>query len=283
MKPPFRAALGVALFLFQCAAQALAAAYDDFNAGVAQYTRQNWAGAVIALTRALETGDLTPSLVPVAYFDRGVAHMRLKEIDLGLSDLASAIAAKPDYVEAFKVRSELNAEQGRLAEANSDLDVAIGLKPDRHDLYRARGILRWERGKFEEAAADFAQTTKINPLDFFATIWQVIAGSRTTPIDRSALRRTVNHFDLRQWPGPIAKLFDGDMSPDEVKHAAARSAIPARLYPLCDTDFYIAEWHVLRNELAEARPLFEAALNDCPEDVSERRAAQIELARITFP
>jgi lipoprotein NlpI len=281
MNPLIRAGIGLALILIT--AQALAAAYDDFNAGVAQLTRGGYDGAIVSFTRALDAGDLTAGLKPVAYLDRAYANAATKHTDEAFADAASALALKPDYVEAYLLRARLYMGEGRLAEASAEYDSAIRAKPDRDDLYRARGTARWEQAKFADAASDFAQASKLSSTDAYIVIWQTISAGRTAPIDQEALRETARGLDLFKWPGPVVKLFEARMSPEEVQRAAARADVPAQLRPDCEADFYIAEWHLLKDELPEAKQLLQAAISNCPHNFVEYHAAQVELTRTPFP
>ena len=280
MKPPIRAGIGLALIF--CAAQALAAAYDDFNAGVAQLSRGDNEAAVAAFTRALDAGDLGPGLVPTAYFDRALAYFRLEQADLGLADITSAIAKKPDYIEAYLVRGHFYAREGNAKEAEADFDSAIRLRPDRSDLYFARGRSRWDMGDFADAATDFGQASRLNAQEPYSIVWQFISAGRATPMDQDALRNAVHGLDLYRWPGPVLRLFLRRLSPEELQAAATHADAIYTANPVCEANFYIAEWHVLNNELAEAKPLLEAAAKDCSRNNDEFYAAAIELKRAPF-
>ena len=48
----------------------------------------------------------------------------------------------------------------------------------------------------------------------------------------------------------------------------------------CEADFFVAQWHIERNEGAAARLLLEDARTSCRRDLPETYAARIELERL---
>jgi lipoprotein NlpI len=80
-------------------------------------------------------------------------------------------------------------------------------------------------------------------------------------------------LSLRVWPYAFIELYLGKRSPDEMLKAASKTTDRCLAY------FYIGEWHILRNELAEAEANLNGAAELCSRDGIEYRAAVAELAR----
>jgi len=48
----------------------------------------------------------------------------------------------------------------------------------------------------------------------------------------------------------------------------------------CEANFYIAQWHLLRGQQAQALPLLNNAASDCPKHIVEYEGAVAELRRL---
>jgi lipoprotein NlpI len=72
----------------------------------------------------------------------------------------------------------------------------------------------------------------------------------------------------------VTELYLGKRSP-----AATLGAV-VKADDRCEAQFYIAEWHMLKGNLAEARPAFQTVANTCPKNFIEYQVAVAELKRL---
>jgi hypothetical protein len=93
------------------------------------------------------------------------------------------------------------------------------------------------------------------------------------PVRTDVRRRVV-------WPYQLVALFADQTTPAVVLAAAA--ATPgdfARRLRVCEANLYIAEYQLIKNDAAAARPLLQAAVDGCPAGVPEGALARAELQR----
>jgi tetratricopeptide (TPR) repeat protein/predicted Ser/Thr protein kinase len=120
----------------------------------------DWEGAIEELTEALR---LDPTL-PVARYNRAVAHRRLGDWESALEDLNEAIRQDPDDALSYAERGSLRAEhQPDHPGALEDLDHALRLRPDHAEYYFSRGTIRFQRGEVPEAILDYGQAVDRDP------------------------------------------------------------------------------------------------------------------------
>ncbi|MEF0939373.1 rhomboid family intramembrane serine protease [Rhizobium sp. BR 362] len=133
------------------------------------------------------------------------------------------------------------------------------------------------RGQYQLAAQDFAvkaqQDEKAAP---YYHLWRYIAQEQGKDADAATgLRAEAVKLDQAKWPYPIYRLFLGELNPAEVIAKASDNNA------LCEAIFYIGEWHLIRNEIPDARQQFQAASLSCPSTFMEYDGARGELQRLS--
>ena len=104
------------------------------------------------------------------------------------------------------------------------------------------------------------------------------ASIRTTPRSSPPIGR---RLPASQWPAPVVALYAGAMSADQILSAAASADFDRkRREQTCEADFFVGFYQAGIGAAAEARPLLQAAAQDCPNDFLERPAATLELQRL---
>jgi len=86
------------------------------------------------------------------------------------------------------------------------------------------------------------------------------------------------------WPYHLVALFADQTTPAIVLAAAA--ATPgdfARRLRVCEANFYVAEFRLMKNDAAAARPLLQGAIDGCPAGAPEAGFARAELQRASLP
>jgi len=87
----------------------------------------DFSGAIADYSRSIE---LSPDL-DMAYFNRGLARVNMRQRSEAIADFTKAISLNPDYKEAYYYRGALNVDAGNFNSVITDLNKAIGynIKP----------------------------------------------------------------------------------------------------------------------------------------------------------
>ena len=257
-------AIAVTLFI----APALASTYDDYSRGIDANNRGDADAAIQFFTRSIDGGDLAPSYLPSAHFGRARALLHNQRCAVAYADLTDAIRLRPDFVDAYSLRAEVNHCLQRDDAALADATAAIRLRPAA-GYYFTRARLLWNAGSFREALADLDLAVARDPGNGYFLLWHAMTAQRTGDQD-SIARQSAG---LSGWPKPLLDLYAGRASPDDALHASRNA------YESCEADFYIGEWRLARGDAAGARGLLQAAASECPRDFIASDGASHELKR----
>ena len=260
------------LFCNLGATVALAAAYDDFNQGLAAIRAGDNGRAIVLLTAAISAGDLSAGLMPVAHRNRGLAYLHTGQCQLSLDDFDAALKLKPDDVDSQIYRAGAHVCAKDLTAALADYSTILDKSPAA-DVYGARGLLRWRMRDFAGASEDFAQETRMMPTNPYAVLWLETARLRAGQFDSKIAGQDADKVDSRHWPAPLLSLLAGDKTADDVDREALRpDARPAEVQ-ICEADFYMGEWALGRQDLATARARLGSAVQRCAQGQVLRAAA----------
>lgn len=273
-----RRLLLVVAFLGGACCAASAAAYDDFARGISANLQGDAPLAVTSFSAALAAGDLNPTLIPSAYRGRAIAYLRQNQCKPAIADLDAYIRLKTADVQALELRGDAHACAGDLQAADSDLSLAIAAKPDRA-AYWNRGRLRWRMKKFAGAADDFAQVVTIEPQNGYVVLWLELSRARAGTLDPKVGAHDIDQLESRDWPAPLIKLFVGEAKQEDMAAAALRGDSKAVPNQQCEANFYVAEWWLAHQDAASAKPLLEAAAQNCPKNFVEYNEARFELSQ----
>ena len=84
--------------------------------------------------------------------------------------------------------------------------------------------------------------------------------------------------DMSKWPGPVIKLFLGELTGEAALAAADHADAKTKREQVCEVNFYAGEIAFLGGAKPEATRLFKLAAQECPSTWIEREAAHAELA-----
>ena len=104
----------------------------------------------------------------MAYFGRGVGLSEYPFFDRqkylsAIKDFDQVIILKPDYVPAYKIRSDLHLRLGQYESAIKDSEKLIELSPSEASGYFHRGYAYTQLRNYEQAIEDFTMVTTIDP------------------------------------------------------------------------------------------------------------------------
>lgn len=239
------------------------------NRGCALQGMTNYRGSIDDFNKAL---DIDPHL-GMAYFNRGISWKILGDFDRAIADQSRATSLLPRFADAH---AELGvAYNCRLDfdRAVDNLSTAIALAPNAPSHLKERGIALFNRGDFAAAAADLEKAFDLGR-DAYALLFAYITRTKSGGDARFELAQRAERLTTRKWPAAIIELYLGRSTRDEALAAAANPE------QLAEAQFYLGEWRLLHNDIAEARTAFETARRLCPPFFVESMAASAELRRL---
>lgn len=186
----------VLLLLFSPVQSPQSSAKDHFDSGIALLQKQDIAGAINEMTKAIDlnprfvealfvrgqcffvTGDqdkalldydkvieLAPNLAEIVlvYNNRGVIRMAKGDNEGAAKDFETAIHIRPNHAASYSNRAVLRDRLGDRTGAASDYDKALHLNPNLPAAYISRGILRFEGDDLKGALEDFNRAIELVP------------------------------------------------------------------------------------------------------------------------
>ncbi len=129
------------------------------NLGLALRIRKRHHEALASFERAIAASPDFPD----AYNYRGIVLQDLKRLEEALADFDRTIALQPGHYGAHNNRSIALQDLGRLEEALANCDRAIALKPELADAYCNRGNVLRLLNRLDEALAACQKATALNP------------------------------------------------------------------------------------------------------------------------
>jgi len=143
------------------------------------------------------------------------------------------------------------------------------------------GIALFALNRVEESLSYFKVAVQLNPTYPYHAIWLHIARSRAGQNDMEEFAENAKRIDRLKWPWPIVALFLGSMTPDQTQQAAeSAEQLSTRVAQSCEADFFIGIYLIERSNKADARPLLQSAVDQCPKNFIEYPVAELELKRL---
>jgi tetratricopeptide (TPR) repeat protein len=240
--------------------------------------------------------EINPSPQAPIYWLRGNFYRVTGQYDLAIADDGTAIAMNNKLAAAFADRGRAHMLKGQFGEAGADLDQALSrsaeditsrgslvggvdfrVHPDPASITWNKGFAEWDMGQFDAAHQSFAQSLAASPKNSYAVLGLAISSTKASSPDN--LAKNAASVDLDRWPGPIVALWLGRTSVDHVRAAAAQPGAISIGEKACQLNFYLGEWQLRHNDPVSAHKSLQAAASNCPPDVAEMEAAQVELGR----
>ena len=219
-----------------------------FEEGVAAYRE-----ALKELTR-----ERAPPQWATIQVGLGHALTKLGESENNTARLEEAVAA---YREALKERTR----------EGTSLDWATvlqGLAEARENL----GYAQFLSGDFVAAALNLREAADGNA---YPMLWLYLADTRSGGKNaKRDLQQGAKSLRPEEWPSPVIEFFLGRRTPTAMLAAAQAPN------EQCEAQFYLGEWHLLRNKRADATAALRKAIETCPADFNEYIAATVELKRL---
>jgi tetratricopeptide (TPR) repeat protein len=108
-----------------------------------------------------QSQQLTPS--PLLHNNLGLVRLQLKDYDLALEAIETAIALEPNFAPAWRNKGLVLETINRNQEVIAAYDQALKITPDDYNTWTNRGFTLYKLKQYQAAKASFEQALKINP------------------------------------------------------------------------------------------------------------------------
>ena len=221
------------------------AGFDDIKASYESASRRDNYETIRLYTEAITSGELSAEKKAIVFNDRGSIWMNKKGYENAIADYNEAIRLNPQFAMAF-----FN-----------------------------RGIAHFHERQFTLAAADLKQSQRLRT-DTYTSIWLYLARANSGAND-AKLELAANTNGIKpDWPTPVVTLYLGTSNPVALTAAFSDTDPKTHKEQMCEANFYLGEWHLIKGEKEHARSLFSKAESECPPDNLEYAGAVSELERL---
>ena len=221
------------------------------------------------------------------YWERGSAWDNQSRRAEAIGDYTKAIdlAGSKDSLAHFYLDRAVSYEGDRQwAKALADYAEAIRRDDRLSRAYYGRARVQFLGGDAGSAVADFDKALERDPADYYPLLWLYLAQVRGSKDALVELKRRAASLDLAKWPGPIIRVFLGELTPEQVRPPAQPEAWTEedrKAGAACEVSFYVGELRLAKGERAKAMALFRAAVATGIKEYLEHGAAAYELDRMS--
>lgn len=203
---------------------------------------------------------------PLAF--RSSLYGALSRFDEAIKDVTAAIKIKPRQ-SLYQNRGVLNFKAGHFKASVKDFDKYLENRPDEAPHHWQRGISHYYAGMFKEGVAQFEIHKKVNPEDVENAIWHYLCKAKVDGLKKARAALIPIKADRRPWADSAYRLFQGNLSPDDMLTAMTKDANAAgdpgtRNYILFYTHLYIGLFHEAEGHADLAKKHILLAANKYP-------------------
>jgi lipoprotein NlpI/transglutaminase-like putative cysteine protease len=213
-------------------------------------------------TADIASGLLTNKQLSEAYLSRAWTRESLARYEDALEDTKRALELDAKNGTAQETMAFELKMLGRFDEARQQYQKAEQNVHDNYALHMGRGQLNYYSGQFGEAQADFrraAAVAKEGEDQQHALIWLFLASAKAGA-DAKAEVQPYLHTVSRSWPGPAVNLLMGNMDVEPLLEAARSADEKTALKNLCEAQFFVGQYYLLKGDVAKANQAFEQAV-----------------------
>jgi len=216
---------------------------------------------------------------PDAFRRRGIYRMASGDTKGGLADFDHAIALNPELMEARMSRGWAMADREDWAGATADFTDAIDIDPYNPRLYVARGVVAFLAGDDAHAVENFGRAIDVAQQGApYALLWMKLAVLRSHRDDGGRLAAGAAALDLTQWPGPILKFLNGEISATDLTMEAGDPLVNPQ--QVCEAAFYSGISEMIGGKAEAAKAGLTQAKSTCADGSIESIAAAIMLRKM---
>lgn len=235
--------------------------------------------AIKHCTAAIDSRKFTSVALALLHSSRGVEWANKGEPERAIADFDASLKLKPNDAAVHHARAVEFSVKGDYARAITDLDTTIKLNPKAESAFFARGRTRFYMGDYKRAASDIEAELKMRS-NIYVAVWAYLARKRAGSDDAEILLERETRRNRSGWPAPLVALYMGSTNVESVRIAASDPNPALQREMRCEADFYIAHWHLIKNERERALSLLREVQSTCPKNILEYEGAVAELRRL---
>ena len=170
-------------------------------------------------------------------------------------------------------------DEGRYDDAIAVLKNLVAASPANSPYYWTLGVAYFDAGQYELADRTLADSARIAPASPYILLWQQLVRYKLGRADPTVFKTSASHVMSNAWPNPVIGLFAGSSSVDSVIGAAQT---PGQAYKSakCEAEFYVGEYLLSRNSVADATSHLTNAKSICSTVDFEYAGSRAELQRL---
>ncbi len=135
---------------------------------------------------------------------------------------------------------------------------ALEIDPRHAGAYKNRGYTRFHKGEFALGVVDFARRQELKP-DAYTPVWLFLARARSGGDGKNEFVTNTTKRDTVKWPAPVVALYLGKGTPVAVMSGAEHPDPKTHKEQLCEANFYVGLWHLLKDDRANSISSLRAA------------------------
>lgn len=245
--------------------------------------KRSTAGVLAGLGCAAVLAAVVPAVSDYrALSDIAAAQLAFQAGDVGEAsgDIERILKRHPADAEAWIAKGTIALALSDPRGAMTDFGTAYRLQPT-PGILGLRGLAAFYAGEPAAALSDLQEAASHGAW-LYPAIWLDMIR------ERQGLDPSLVPGDLagasHDWPWPVAEMFAGAITPEQLIAEAARSRKAPSSDEVCEADVYVAEWSLAaRHRRDDARERFSKAAGECPSNFYEASMARLELARTEAP
>jgi tetratricopeptide (TPR) repeat protein len=214
-----------------------------------------------------------------ALISLGGAYVQKGDYDRAIENLNRAVQLDPKSADALANRGDAYLGKKEDQRAIQDYDQSLQLNAKNAGAFSARSQAHTNLGQYADAASDLVEAQKLDPSFPYYSLWLYVARFRAGQDGRAELEKNAGQMKLAEWPGPMANLFLGKITPEAILSAANNPDAKKNREQHCEAYFYLGEYALMKGNTAEAKRLFQQSVDTGVTSFIEYAYAQTELKR----
>lgn len=142
-------------------------ATEYYEKGMVFFDREEYLNAILAFTRALQTGGDIPS--EEVYLYRAYAWFKRGEYEIAVSDINDALRQSPDNPSLYNARGRMRRESAQYGKAIRDFTLALEIDPHNPSHYYERSIAHSSESNWSAALEDIDKAIRLAGRDVVST------------------------------------------------------------------------------------------------------------------
>ena len=194
-----------------------------------------------------------------------------------------ARACSKGHFDGCSVTATLHYQAGRYDEAVAIAGELIRDQPGHWPSRNARGLSLFDLGHYADAAEDLAVLAGLRPDWPYGQLWLYVARARSGQDGATELRGWLQGQDGAEWPVPVARMYLGALSPNQLLRAARHDDARKQLEQECEAYYYLSQREQIAGRSTQARRWLDKTIATGVTDFIEYGSAKAELSRWPSP